>query len=158
MRRSHPAGELNALADSMIAIAVDYTERRDPKARAIIDAVQNVLVSAGSWRHPSGGTPYAGASERLVRLAYELQGRWGTLGTLARLPNRAEGLRHVREFAMSTDFATAQHAITILDSDVLGGTEGLEILRELYVMDRVREPHAREVLEAKGRALGWTRR
>ena len=151
--REHPASELDVLADSMVAIAVDYHPRGDAQAVAVLGAVEGILMSAMRWEEPRG-VPYAGASDRIVALAYRLEGRGGTIRTLTVIPDRTEALEHLRHFAVS-DHSTAEQAVAILAEEAFGGAEGLAILRGLYDQGLVTEPRARRQLGAVAAARGW---
>jgi hypothetical protein len=151
--RDYPTSELDVLADSMVAIAVDYYPRGGAQAVQVLRAVRGILVSAMQWEGPRG-VAYAGASDHVVALAYGLEGRGGTVGTLSRIPDRAEAMEHLRRFA-SADYLAALQAVEILADETFGGAEGLAILRDLYDQDLVTEPNARRQLAAVAAARGW---
>jgi hypothetical protein len=110
-------------------------------------------MNAMQWEGPRG-VAYAGASDHVVALAYGLEGRGGTVGTLTQIPDRAEALEHLRQFA-SADYPTAVQAVEILADETFGGAEGLAILRDLYDQDLITEPSARRQLAAVAAARGW---
>lgn len=151
LRSSHPAAELNALADSMVVIAAHYHAGGGPEAIPVVRAVSGILRSAMAWRGPPG-TAYEGAGARVVDLALALDGRGGTTQLLTEIPDRLEGLEHVRRFAISPSLSAAA-AIDVLAAS--GGEEGLVILRDLHDQGLVTQSLARILLEGAARAQGW---
>lgn len=135
----HPRHELDAIADTLAAIAISYPGEDLASAR-IRDAARSALVLASVGRQ--GGTPYDGVADRLFRIA--VQGNdGGALSALTRLRDRAQSRALLRSVAVS------QHKLAFAAVDYVArrtGPEGLAVARELYREKLVTEQYAREVL------------
>lgn len=155
VRDRHPREALDALADSLVEVAADFSARGDAFGLAIKREAIATLVSAAQWTAVRG-TPYDGTLERIVRWAYRdrSQGGGPSMLLLARaVVEQSEWLLLMRDFATSTH-ADAPNAIEIL-AGPLGGAEGSQILRELYQSDAVVQERAKEALAHQARMRGW---
>jgi hypothetical protein len=149
----YPDEEVDALADTLVAVALDFSWRGDDEGRRIGRIAPSILFSAAHWKDPTFGKPYPRAGERIAALALGLAGARGFV-LLARLPDRAEGLAHLR------DIATSSHPRAVAAVNVLmvaAGDEGLALLRTLYDEDLVKEPRANWELQAYASGRGWER-
>ena len=149
---------MDAIADSLVAIAVDSV-RDDPRGTATVSEAVATLLKAGLGR--SGvwgiehGVPYAGAASRLMRIAetaHHLAVRATALSLLVRLPHRTRLLPFLRQLATSQN-PVAEQAVILLGNET--GREGQEIGRELYRQAAVTEPSARVMLAQLAQAYRW---
>lgn len=147
-----PHEEIDALADSLVAVAVDYSQRSDEVGTRLGQRAAAILSEAAHWQHLARGEPYGRAGERLLRLAYDLAGGSGVVVLLARLPDRAQGLAYLEEIATSTH----RRAGAALNALIwYGGADGLALLRRLHDGNLVKEPHARRQLQELARRRDW---
>ncbi len=137
------------LADSLVAFVlanpVVTSDRRGPADAAISSLVEAAIMG-------ERGTPYAGAGERLLRIAYAVDRRSaGLLGIIAQLPDRQTALTLLREFA------TSSHEAASVAVSKLGemGPDGVVVLRTLWDAGTITEPRARRQLERAAHHHGW---
>jgi hypothetical protein len=144
---------LDALADSLVAVALEPVGAGDVRLQAFRGSAISALGEAGS---PRAKVPYRGAGERLFRIAQSADdpGMRGVaifrIGGLADTPT---ALRLLRRIAVS-DNAVAVSAIHRLSGEVLG-QGGLAVLRELFTSGAVTQESARNQLEWLARKYGW---
>lgn len=168
--RSRSRAELEALADSLVTIAVGYRSAdplsdRTAAMRAVvaitvagspqhIEERSEQLQAQGALRVP---VAYPRAFDRLIEVyerAPTLAIKGSALWMMTQLPDRARALNFLEEVATSsTKFAST--AIRYFVSDM--GAPGLARLRMLYTTDAVVDPMARQDLIALAAAKGWTR-
>ena len=156
-RRSVSAGELDALADSLVSIASTYREDDPLLAQsAAIAASTALLVAARASEGTRGGTPYARAFERLAAIYEQSKSpgiKGSVLGLMAEMPNREKAVSYLAEVAKSqTSYAPT--AVRHLAHDT--GPTGLARLRQLYVTNAILEPTAREHTLAVASVHGWS--
>jgi len=142
-----PRERLDSIADTLVAVALSL--RGDDHLtvltrRSAVDAL--LLAGIGE-----GGVPYAGAPERLLRLALELPSG-GALWSLTKMPDRRQALQYMRQVA-TADHGIAYAAVGHLGRDM--GPEGLALLRQLHDQGLVTEEHALRELNALARYHGW---
>lgn len=141
---------LDALADSLAAFAL--TEENSDERRAAVTYA--VLALAQSGAAEGRGTPYAGAGDRLLRIAEESKAlAGGALMSVAQLANRSEAMLKLRRLAVEDDRLAAS-AVDKLER--YGGPEGIRVLAELY-RDRSVNPGARTLLDRIADKRNWRR-
>lgn len=147
-------GDLDALADTVVAIALEHAER-DLASGTIRQAI-NVLGASGEWSHPRRGTRYTGAVPRLARIASEAPRVSAlALGRMIAQPEREAVIGYLAEFA-ELDSPAANIAVIYLANRV--GPEGVEVLRSLFERGAVQEPRAVRRVDAIARVEGWNPR
>ncbi len=138
------------LADSLVAFVLETRANPGP-----IGGPLDQIVDALSWSALAFGgedVPYAGAGERLIRIACAVDRKAaGILGIIADLPDRQEALTRLEGFAKSSR-RTAYNAIPHLERM---GPDGLAVLRTLWQQEAVTEPRARQSMESVARRHGW---
>jgi hypothetical protein len=156
--RTHPSGELEALADSIMEVGIDLATRQGPEGHAIGGIAANILITAATWRPDpaaSRGTGYPPAADLVVEMAYRLPGGdVGILNQVRSIIGDEQWVAHVRRFATSDLTPSASIAVLTLEWE---GSGGIEVLRELYDEDLVTEPRARFRLQELATARGWDR-
>jgi len=157
-RGPEPKPKLDAIADSLVVIAISFPGN-DYRGGSTRMAALRALLAAGAGE--SGvvgiphGVPYTGAAARLMRMAETAEdvGISGTaLWALTRLPNNAELLPYLQEFATSQN-RVAYKAVDLLARQT--GPEGQAIARELYRRGRVTEPTAKDLLDRIASEYRW---
>ena len=157
-RGPHAQGNMDEIADSLVAIAVSFPGM-DLRAVRTRGAAQTALVLAGMGS--SGvmgndrGIPYAGAEDRLMHIAEAPQDigiRSSALTGLTQLPNKTRLLSFLRRIATSQN-TVAWHAITLLTEDT--GPGGRALAYALYREGSVTQPTAREMLDRAAAAYRW---
>ncbi len=142
---------MDELADSLVAFVIAYERGTpaDPAVRAL-----SALGRAGE-RTDDEGTPYAGAGERLMRIAEAAEAGMiaGAVQLIAGLADRQEALARLSEFASSTS-RSASLGIHALEGR---GLEGQAALRSLHQRGVVRDPEARRSIESIAFRQGWGR-
>lgn len=147
----HPEEALDAIADSVAAIAISLSGD-DPQTVRTRHHATYVLLTAGLGR---GGTPFRGAAARLFRIAEEasdIGDRGAALRAISLLPDKREAHQLLARVATSGS-SVASTAVHILANDL--GADGLAVVRELYRQRRVREPHAARELARVAEYYGW---
>ena len=145
--------EKQALADSLVAIAISTNPGDNPDAFAAAGAARDALLLAGVSKN---GTPFPHAFETLVRVFSGTQdpgARGGTLWVISQLPNRGVVVDFLATVAVSDDSTCAEIAIRHLANDT--GSAGLTRLRRLFDEGEVTDPLAKELLTAIAAAHGW---
>jgi hypothetical protein len=100
-------------------------------------------------------TPYAGAADRLMRIAEDggdVGIRAAALGSLTRLTHKPKLLPFLRQVAASQNPA-AFSAVSLLAQET--GPEGRSIARELYLSGQITEPVAKHVAASFAGAYRW---
>lgn len=157
LSRSHPPEELQALADSIMAVGIDLATQEGPDGYTIGTMAANALITAATWRpdrEGGRGIPYPPAADRVVEMAYRLPG--GDVRVLNRVRSiigDEQWVSHLRQLATSDLTPGAARAVVELEEDAPGG---IDILRELYEEDLVTEPRARWRLQQLANARGWS--
>ncbi len=147
------------LADSLVAYVLANptvtSGARGPVDFIISDLLWSAVAgAAGTSYADSPGTPYAGAGERLLRLAYAVDRKTaGILNVIAKLPDRREALALLQEFA-SSSHPTAYRAVQHLE---MMGPDGIVVLRTLWEQGTVTEPFAEQSIGSIARHHGWTK-
>jgi hypothetical protein len=168
-RRRSPQ-ELDAIADSLVAIAVSLREG-DPIAKyrsasaaraALVFSADPAILAEQAKRLAKLGfgppVPYARAYESLVRIVEgsdEPGTKGGTLSMLIRIPPMGRAIQYLAELAAGPDRVTAESAVYLLGYQT--GQMGLARLRRLYNANAVVEPVARELINSTAIRLGWER-
>ncbi len=131
------------LADSMVAFALAVPTRSG--------SVISSLGGAGVTK--SEGIPYAGAGERLLRIAYAVKGEAtvSALYYISQLPDRKQALAGLSAFGGSAH-PSAYVAISML-GDL--GPDGVEALRLLWRQGTASNPEAKRRLEGLAGHFGW---
>lgn len=153
--RAHPPAELEALADSIMAVGTDLAAEPGPGGHTIGEVAANMLLSAAIWRRdPSGkGTRYMPAVDRAAEMAYRLPGGdVGIINQLRPIIGDDQWVAYMRRFATSNLTPSAGIAVLTLEWE---GPMGVEVLRELYDDDLVHEPRARWRLRELAKSRGW---
>jgi len=153
----HAPSELDAVADTLVAIAVTMASRvhSDPadvrarKLQAASSAVETLrLAGIGP-----GAARYIGSPPRLLRIAES--GAWTAPAALLALtsqPDTNQTLRFLRQISMQDTYA-APTAVFLLAADM--GVEGIDTLRGLYRAGLVVHPLARRQLDAIAAQNRW---
>jgi hypothetical protein len=168
--RARSSRELDAFADSLVAIAISLREG-DPVAMYRAASAASMALLASALRgHLDERTrslaelgfgppvPYARAYESLVRIVEgsdEPGTKGGGLRLLIQLPNVGRAIQYLAEVAAGPDRVTAYEAVYLLGYQT--GQMGLARLRRLYNTDAVVEPVARELINSTAIRLGWER-
>lgn len=149
--RQYPSELMNEVADTLAQIAISLSRSSD---FSDVDAAMAAVSTLGQAGVGEQGTPYAGAAERLLRIAENAEPgvRAGALSALIRMPDKRRVLTYLRRVAVS-DIQAAYLAVGYLGRDM--GPEGLEVLRELHRAGLVKEPLAQRELDALARYHGW---
>lgn len=151
-RGAHSRADRDALADSLVAIAIAF-KRGDPIE--MDRAARAARVALASAAAPSRATPYEGAFEALtaiVERSGEVGVRASTLWFVAQLPNGPAVREYLAEFAVSSD-ELAYYAVGLLGRET--GPAGLARLRRLYRDGSVVEPNAVKELAGLAEYHGW---
>jgi len=148
--RSYPESELDAVADSLVVIALmfpgDSAKAVNTRGRAMA-----AIMRAGTALN--SGTPYKGAASRLRRIALGGRGVGASaVFGLTRLPDRSEALRELATVARS-NVRTARVAVEFLATDM--DDAGVQVLKELHDASEVTEPSAQKQLLRIARDKGW---
>ncbi len=142
---------VDELADSLTAFVM---ANDDPALEN--QAAMKALAVLGKAGDTTGeGTAYAGAGERLMRIALSPGGAFagGAVYLIALLPDRHEAITRLSEFASSTS-RSAYLGIHALEGR---GLEGQAALRSLHQRGVVRDPEARRSIESIAHRQGWGR-
>ncbi len=143
---------LDELADSLVAFVLANPE---PQAE-VRKAIGDIIVDLGSSAFAnSPGTPYAGAGERLLRIASVVDGLRSimVLDIIRQIPDPQEARAHLRTFARGTH-PEARFAIDQLERM---GPEGIAVLRTLWEENAITEPSAWWAMVALAGRHGWER-
>jgi hypothetical protein len=148
LARAWPRARLDALADSLVAIATADGPLVETQRQAW--AARGALRSAGSDSAP---VPYAGAFDALVRIYHGNEPlRAGTLSAMTRLVDQDPVFRFFIEVATSDD-TTAHRGLTLLLDEF--GPEGEAAVHQLYREGQVTQPLAVRVLNRIAYHRGW---
>jgi hypothetical protein len=157
-RGPQPIERLDEIADSLVAIAVSFPGM-DFRGVTTRSAALSALASAGMGESGVVGmghaTPYAGAADRLMRIAEDggdVGLRAAALWSLTKLPNKSKLLPFLRQVAESQNSA-AFSAVTLLAQET--GPEGRSMARELYLNGQITEPVAKHVAASFAGAYQW---
>lgn len=153
--------EMDEVADTLVSIAASFRGSGIAGVSTRLAAL-SALASAGRGdtgiNDGTGGIPYAGAAERLKRLATTAQSggiRAAALRALVSLPDSVTHFSFLGEVAASASDETAQAAMTLLVNDT--GPVGLAIARKLYIAGSVTQWSARRTLDGAAQQFGWRR-
>lgn len=152
-KQAHPQGQLDALADSLVAMIVSVRPG-DPNSRfrAAVVAGGALVFAAG----PGSGTPYPRSFEMLAEV-YEHSSepgiKGGTLWMMTQLPNQGRVVDFMADVATSPGPGTAPTAVYHLANDL--GPSGLARLKQLYENDLVVDATARQHLAGVAAHHGW---
>lgn len=153
LRGPRTPAELDELADSLVAVAIDYQEG-DPLSKQRAASAARVTIAGAAASEE--GIAYPRAFPRLVRI-YEDAGEIGvegaTLWLMSLLPNAGPVLEYLEAVATSSDRAAFQ-AVTVLSRDM--GPAGLARLRRLHRDGEVNEPGAVQWLQRIAHQKGWS--
>jgi hypothetical protein len=157
-RGSRSRQVMDEIADTLVAFAIGFpgSDRRNATIR---NAALLELTDAGVGESGVPGVdtaiPYAGAAERIMRIAETAQDvgiRGGALWAVTQLPNNGAVIPFLTRVASSQNIV-AYSAIDLLDQVMKA--EGRSVLRDLYQRNAVTEPTAREALWRLAGAYGW---
>lgn len=150
--RRYPSELMNEVADTLAQIAISLSRSSD---FSDVDAAMTAVSTLSQAGVGEQGTPYAGAAERLLRIAENAEPgiSGGALSALSQLPDKRQVLTYLRRVAVSDDQAIAYMAVGNLGRYM--GPEGLEVLRDLHRAGLVKEPLAQRELDALARYHGW---
>jgi hypothetical protein len=156
IRGPQPQQKMDEIADSLVSIASAFPGN-DARGSRTRDAalVTLVLAGIGAREGAERAVPYAGAADRLRRIAATANDvgiRGGALRGLTKLPDKTRLLPFLRDVATSQNIA-AWVAVDILTSDT--GPEGKAIARELHRKRLVTQEIAWELLDRLAFAYGW---
>jgi hypothetical protein len=150
--------KMDEIGDSLVAIAAGLPGH-DRHATATRATALSALMLAGMGETGvvgiERGVPYAGAADRLMRIALTGQDvgvRASALRGLTLLPDRSKLFPFLRQVATSKHHI-AYVALTLLANET--GPEGHGIARALYVGDKIIEPTAREIGSGIAKEYGW---
>lgn len=150
--RIRPQHEVDAFADSLVAVAITYrTGGGESERRASLSAAQALLEAS----FPQRRLPFPRSLELLGKIydANEDAGfRGGVLSLITHFPNRGPAIDFLARVATSPE-SIATAAIRHLAHDT--GPPGRQRLRRLYEDDAVVHDVAREHLEGMAAAFGW---
>lgn len=167
------AEELDALADSLVAIALSYRRGDDPAVvrRAAQEARLALMWSASperlaeraasrSERGLGPPVPYPRAFEAFVRVFEGSEGpgmKGSALRLMTNLPDTARVITFLAGVATNpyTELAITIEAVRLLASDT--GDPGLAHLRRLWETDAIPHPYVREGLSGIAAERGWDR-
>ena len=141
--------KLDAIADSLVAIATSLPgdSIREINIRY---AALDILLAAG---RTGSGVAYQGAAFRLIRIALsESPVRGGAVYALTRLADQDAALRSLKQVATARA-STAYVAIEQLTRNM--GPSGLQLARQIYTQDLVRDDRAHDALQRIARYYGW---
>ncbi len=149
-------GEKDALADSVVAIAIDYQEG-DTQSRYLASVAAGIALTSSAG--PERAVPYPRAFQALVRV-YEGSKGTGSKGRvlklMTRLPSAGRVVNFLAEAAVSPDPDPAYAAVQLLEGDL--GPAGLGRLRQLFKDEAVVNPEAMELLTSFAETHGWGNR
>lgn len=166
------AEQLDALADSLVAIALSY-RRGDPRERQLAarEARLALAWSASPERLAERAAqlaerdlgppvPYPRAFEALVRVfegTPDAGPKGSALGLMTNLPDTARVITFLSEVATnpSTELVIAIEAVRLLASDT--GDAGVAHLRRLWETDAIPHAYVREGLSGIAAERGWVR-
>jgi hypothetical protein len=142
--------ELDEIGDTLAAIAISSTGKGETNRYARTAATDALIMAAIG----SGGTSYAGAAERLYRIARDSRDgmNGGALAGLLRIPDRRITLDYMQRLA-TIDKLIARTAVILLASSL--GPEGLAVLRDLHRDSSVVHRDARDYLRLVAHDHGW---
>lgn len=167
------AEELDALADSLVAIALSYRRGDDPAVvrRAAHQARLALMWSASPERLAERAAslaerglgppvPYPRAFEAFVRVFEGSEGpgmKGSALRLMTNLLDTARIITLLSDVATdpSTELVIAIEAVRLLASDT--GDAGVARLRRLWETNAIPHPYVREGLSGIAAALGWVR-
>jgi hypothetical protein len=137
------------IADSLVAFLIDPHE--DDRFESQQSARHVLLFAGGAEGY---GTPYAGAGERLRRIAKSEDPTIaaGALFPLQHFADTADAVRIIEDLARDPR-PIAANAVSALESSL--GERGLEALRRLHAEGSAGTRRAREMLESIAQRRGW---
>lgn len=151
-----PRDKMDAVADSLVAIAVGFPGRDAEATRIRAAAMTGLMMAAkGNAGGEVGGTPYTGATERFMRIAETAKDngvRAAALSSLTKLPATPATYAFFRKVATSQD-PVARWAVNLLDTEM--GAEGQAVAHDLYRSGQVTQPEAKKALAGVAMAHGW---
>ena len=152
-----PAPLLNAVADSLVAIAVAFGKASDngrTSQEAASTAISSFLLAGAS---EGDGVPYRGAAVRLGKIVAD--GDVGVTGgavfALTRIDDRRAGLAELARIARFPDNPAAYTAVHFLARQT--GPEGLEALRLAWRRGEITQPLALRLVQSVAWHAGWSR-
>lgn len=147
--------DLDALADTLVAMAIAFAESPDPLVRPRAHQVIQLLVAAATWEHPRG-SPYQSAPERLLRLGLQLPREFGGRAVLAfpRVIDQVTAIEYASMIARENG-PSASLAVIVLGEQL--GPRGLARALELYRGRVVHDMLAARQLDELARMHGWDR-
>jgi hypothetical protein len=148
--RSRSPAELDAFADSLVAIAISLNSDRSSAARRAAVAAR---VALGSSARPERGIPYPRAFEALVRVYEGTTSHGGTLGLIATLPDQVRAVEFLAGVAVSENTTSAITAMRYLANDLEAA--GFARLRRVWDADEVVDPHAKCALAGIAEHFEW---
>lgn len=139
-----PRAELDALADSLVVIALEYEPGDPEEKKSMADgAVFNLRFSS---RAREGSEPYPGALDRLIQIIENSKAgsiRRSALEGVANVPDTARAIAYLGKVAAAgreeEDGFLVGSAIYSLANEL--GPRGLEFLHQLYKEGRLTHPH-----------------
>lgn len=151
-----PRAELDALADSMVAIILEYRpgepyEKQDFAIRLMV----GLMTSANG----KSGTTYPGAFDRLVRIFENSEDggiRNAALGGISEMSDTARALAYLSKVAtagLEEDGHLVTSAVNKLSHAM--GPKGVELLHQLYKAGRITHPAAKNSLWQIRQYYGW---
>jgi hypothetical protein len=143
------ATTLDALGDSIVDLVIGY----DGSSGGLVLAQAGTLALGLSARSQGAGTPYAGAVERLMKIAEDGRSRVGAaLYYVSQAADVEESLTRLSHYAAS-DRQSAHTAVRMLGEEM--GVRGVEAVRELRRSGKLREHAAQLAAEELARRYHW---
>jgi len=146
VNRTYPREALDALADTLVEIAVDFASRGDSLGTKMGEGAAGIILAAAIWgptRAASGGTAYPGGPERIVELAFRMPGgKPGYLQWLRRVAGDEAYFAQMRRF-LTTPLRGASLAVHYLVED---GPRGFAVIRDACETGAV-SPRARSAVQ-----------
>lgn len=143
----------DALADSLVAIAVSYVPGESPTDRSVARSAITALSTSG---HAGRAMPFPGAFDALVRI-YEATSDEPFKGTILvsmiNLPERGQVIEFMADAASDPEAVVSVTAVRQLANYL--GEAGQVRLRRLYEEDAVVNRTARGHLETIALHFGW---
>jgi|FLOH01.1.fsa_nt_gi hypothetical protein len=146
---------LDALADSLVVIAVSASSDDYPDGRNVAMAARLALAYSGKAER---SRPYRGAFEALVRIFEDSDPngtKYATLSLIAELPDHGRSVEYLSRIAVSENMMDAYTAVGLLGDRT--GELGLNRLRVLFTGDEVVDTTAKERLGWIASREGWVR-
>jgi len=144
--------KINALLDSLVAIALAYRPGDPMEARQAARAAQRAIGLA--WSRLST-VPLPGAFDALARIVHESESagaQGASLWAMTQVDDPGPVLPFLSEIATS-DHRRAEQAVMVLWQEM--GPPGLAALRRFHATGAVIQPHARHQLDFIARREGW---